>query len=148
MNIAYFLVPKQNVAFLYDDFTLRQGLEKMRFHGYTALPVLTRKNKYVGTVSEGDFLWKLIEDQRDEDLHKTNIRSIENAFIRDILNEDKNPPVRITATVEELIQSALSQNFIPVVDDRDLFIGIVTRSDLIKYYMRSAGKAEAVVLSK
>ena len=56
MNIAYFIHPKQDVATLYDDCTLRQGLEKMRHHGYTAIPVVTRDNKYVGTVTEGDFL--------------------------------------------------------------------------------------------
>ena len=59
MNIAYFLLPKSNVAYLYDDYTFRQGLEKMRYHGYTAIPVITRNGTYVGTVSEGDFLWQL-----------------------------------------------------------------------------------------
>mgnify|MGYP000937349775 CR=1 FL=1 len=148
MNIAFFLIPKQNVAFLYDDFTLRQGLEKMRFHGYTAIPVVTRKNEYIGTVSEGDFLWHLIDDRKDKDLHKINIQSIENMLVRDIISKDKNPPVRITATVEELIHSALTQNFIPVIDDRDLFIGIVTRSDLIKHYLKTTEQLKAAVLQK
>ena len=62
MNIAYLLVPKQNVAYLYDDFTLRQALEKMRSHGYR-IPVINRDNQYVGTVSEGDFLWYLVDDR-------------------------------------------------------------------------------------
>ena len=56
MNIAYFLLPKSRIAYLYDDFTIRQGLEKMRNRGYTAIPVITRDGRYVGTVSEGDFL--------------------------------------------------------------------------------------------
>ena len=30
MNIAYFLTPKQDTAFLYDEYTVRQALEKMR----------------------------------------------------------------------------------------------------------------------
>ena len=60
MNIAYFLLPKHSVAYLYDDCTFRQGLEKMRHHGYTAIPVISRDGKYVGTVSEGDFLWQLL----------------------------------------------------------------------------------------
>ena len=63
MNIAYFLLPKSNVAYLYDDYTFRQGLEKMRYHGYTAIPVITRNGTYVGTVSEGDFLWQLLSDE-------------------------------------------------------------------------------------
>ena len=67
MNIAYFLIPKSSVAYLYDDFTFRQGLEKMRHHGYTAIPVITRDGRYMGTVSEGDFLWRLLS----EDLPRT-----------------------------------------------------------------------------
>ena len=51
MNIAYFLLPKSRIAYLYDDFTIRQGLEKMRNRGYTAIPVITRDGRYVGTVS-------------------------------------------------------------------------------------------------
>ena len=62
-DIAYFLLPKSNVAYLYDDYTFRQGLEKMRYHGYTAIPVITRNGTYVGTVSEGDFLWQLLSDE-------------------------------------------------------------------------------------
>ena len=57
MNIASFLIPRSMVTYLYDDFSLRQGLEKMRYHQRTAVPVVTRENKYIGTLSEGDFLW-------------------------------------------------------------------------------------------
>lgn len=133
MNIASFLIPKSETAFLYEDYTLRQGLEKMRHRGYTAIPVVTKEDKYVGTVSEGDFLWYLIDVQNDE-LHKVNIKSIEDIIIKDVLRVDKNPPVPITATIEELLTKSMNQNFIPVIDDRDYFIGIITRTDIIKYF--------------
>lgn len=143
MNIAYFLKTKSEVAYLYDDFSLRQALEKMRYHGYTAIPVLTRDNKYIGTISEGDFLWYLIEDDTDqEEIYKINMQSIENVIIRDVINIriDKNPPVRITATMEDLLNRAMDQNFIPVIDDRDFFIGIITRRDIIKHFYKSTNK--------
>ena len=35
--------------------------------------------------------------------------------------------------VEDLIAVAADQNFVPVVDDKDDFIGIVTRSRILKY---------------
>lgn len=137
MNIASFLIPKIETAFLYDNFSLRQGLEKMRHRGYTAIPVVTREDKYVGTVSEGDFLWYLVDDQESE-LHKINMKSIEDIFIKDVLRVDKNPPVRITSTIEELLTKSMNQNFIPVIDDRDYFIGIITRTDIIKYFYKNA----------
>ena len=73
MNIAYFLKTKGEVAYLYEDYTLRQGLEKMRNHGHTAIPVLSGDNKYIGTISEGDFLWFLIDDGKNQ-LNKTDIK--------------------------------------------------------------------------
>lgn len=133
MNIAYFLLPKNRVAYLYDDYTFRQGLEKMKHHGYTAIPVITRNGQYAGTVSEGDFLWQLLnENPGDPRLH--SMKDMEQLKIRDILQKDNYPSVRITVTMEELLNTAMHQNFIPVVDDLGTFIGIVTRKDIIRYF--------------
>ena len=76
MNIAYFLLPKSRVAFLYDDFTFRQGLEKMHHHGYTAIPVIDREGKYLGTVSEGDFLWKLLDKENPTEPQTFSMKDI------------------------------------------------------------------------
>ena len=126
MNIAYFLLPKSRIAYLYDDFTFRQGLEKMRNRGYTAIPVITRDGRYVGTVSEGDFLWRLL------DTDDPSMKKAEELRVRDIIGS-KYPAVRITVTMDALLESAMNQNFIPVIDDLDNFIGIVTRRDIISY---------------
>ena len=138
MNVAFFLVPKLHVAYLYEDFTLRQGLEKMKAHGYTAIPVLTRDNMYVGTVSEGDFLWYLVGKDLSGAPEDIQLPDGKVACVRDIMRPDRNPPVLITASLEELIHRAENQNFIPVVDDRNMFIGIVTRKDIIHYYTATA----------
>lgn len=131
MNIAYFLLPKGRVAYLYDDYTFRQGLEKMRHHGYTAIPVISRSGQYIGTVSEGDFLWQLLQEKNQ---HLTTMKDLENLHVRDILHTNSYPSVRITITMDELLDNAMHQNFIPVVDDTDNFIGIVTRKDIIRYF--------------
>ena len=57
MNLLFFLTPKAEVAYLYDDFTLRQAIEKMEYHRYSSIPILNRKGEYVGTITEGDILW-------------------------------------------------------------------------------------------
>lgn len=146
MNIAYFLLPKNTVAYLYDDYTFRQGLEKMRYHGYTAIPVITREGQYVGTVSEGDFLWKLLS--QEDTRHPLSMKELEGLQIRDILNRAAYPPVRITVSMEELLNSAMQQNFIPVVDDLGNFTGIVTRKDIIRYFSEQKDAAEPQVLRK
>lgn len=135
MNIAFFIRPKNEVSFLYDDNTLRQGLEKMRNHGYTAVPVISREGEYVGTVSEGDFLWSLIDET--DDIHNYRIKNMENIPLKAIMTSDKFPPVRITSSVEELLTKSMSQNFVPVIDDRSYFMGIVTRQDIIGYFYKN-----------
>ena len=132
MNIAYFLTPKSSVAYLYDDCTFRQGLEKMRHRGYAAIPVISRDGRYVGTVSEGDFLWRILEPGASGQDGSFSMRDMERLQIRDILKSDR-PPVRITVSMEDLVTSAMKQNFVPVVDDLGSFIGIVTRKDIIRY---------------
>ncbi len=138
MNVAHFLTPKSEVGFVYDDHTLRQGLEKLKRSGYAALPVVTRQNRYVGTVSEGDFLWYLIWDtQEQQQISQVPIQKTEEVTVGDVLTIDRNPPVGITATMEELVQRAMNQNFVPVVDDLGSFIGIVTRRDVIRFLRES-----------
>ena len=128
MNIAYLLTPKHRVAYLFDDNTMRQGLEKLRHHGRSAVPVINRKGQYVGTVSEGDFLWRLLPDESTP--CPCSVKELERLHVRDILRE--NPSVRITASVDELLDTIVRQNFVPVVDDLNSFIGIVTRQDIIR----------------
>lgn len=146
MNIAYFLQPKSRIAYLYDDFTFRQGLEKMRNRGYTAIPVITRDGRYAGTVSEGDFLWRLLS--QEDTRRPLSMKELEDLRIRDILNRDAYPPVRITVTMEELVNSAMQQNFIPVVDDLGNFTGIVTRKDIIRYFSEQKDAAQPRLLRK
>ena len=140
MNIAYFLLPKNRVAYLYDDYTFRQGLEKMRYHGYTAIPVISRSGKYVGTISEGDFLWQILSNDA-ESRQIRSMKDLEQLHIRDLLRGNNYPPVRITVSMEELLSSAMNQNFIPVVDDLGNFTGIVTRKDIIRYFAEQKDEA-------
>ena len=137
MNIAYFLHPKGQVASLYDDYTFRQGLEKMKHHGYTAIPVISRSGQYVGTVSEGNFLWQLVQEDSENPL---TMKELEQLQVRDILDTSAYPSVRITVTMDELLDNATKQNFIPVVDDSGSFIGIVTRKDIIRYFAEEHAK--------
>lgn len=126
MNIAYLIKPKSSIAFLYDTSTLRQGLEKMKYHGYSAIPVLTKDGHYVGTVTEGDFLWALYGGERDP----------EKVGISEIIRPDRAAPVTIFSSMEELLAKATEMNFVPVVDDRGFFMGIVTRKDVMRYYLQ------------
>ena len=126
-NILFFLTPKNLCDFLYDDYTVRQALEKMESAGYAALPILSRHGEYRGTLTEGDLLWAL------KNLCYMDMRQAEARRIMEITRRKDNVPVRVTTGMHDLVQRASSQNFVPVVDDKDTFIGIITRSAIIKY---------------
>ena len=128
MNILSLLKYKGSVAYLFDDNTLRQGLEKMRYHGYTAIPVITREGIYKGTVSEGDFLWHCV------DSGKYDIKEQEIFTVDDIIRPDWNPPAKISISIEDLVNMVMDQNFVPMIDDRGVFIGIITRKDIIRSF--------------
>ncbi|MCQ2483135.1 MAG: CBS domain-containing protein [Clostridia bacterium] len=138
MNIALFMLPKSMAAYLYDDYTVRQALEKMAYHGYAAIPVIDREGYYVGTVSEGSFLWYLVNGEGGE-LHPIDISSLENVMLKDVPYDKRNTTVNISASIEEIYDKVLNQNFIPVVDDRQAFIGIITRSAVIQHLREKSG---------
>ena len=126
-NILFFLTPKAMCQYLYDDFTIRQALEKMEAVGYAALPILNRRGEYRGSLTEGDLLWAM------KNLCYMDIREAEARRIMEIERRRDNIPVRVTTSMHELIERATNQNFVPVVDDKDAFIGIVTRGAIVKY---------------
>ncbi|MCI9279163.1 CBS domain-containing protein [bacterium D16-50] len=133
MNIASFLLPKAEVAYLRDDMTLRQGLEKLRRSGFTAIPVIDKEDRYVGVVSVADFLWNILA--YNQNLEDITLKSLEHLTVRDFLQNGKVKAACIDTAMENLLEQAKSQNFVPVIDDRSVFIGIVTRSDIIKYFV-------------
>ena len=126
-NILFFLTPKAMCAFVYDDYTVRQALEKMESAGYAALPILNKRGEYRGTLTEGDLLWAL------KNMRYMDMRQAEARRIMEITRRKDNIPVRVTTSMYDLIQRASSQNFVPVVDDKDAFIGIVRRGAIIQY---------------
>ena len=126
-NILFFLTPKAMCAFLHNDYTVRQALEKMEGAGSAALPILNRQGEYVGTLTEGDLLWAL------KNMCSMDMRQAEMKKIMDISRRKDNVPVKVTTSMQELVERASYQNFVPVVDDKNAFIGIVTRRAIIKY---------------
>ena len=127
MNRAFFLTPKNEVVCESCEATMRQVMEKMEHHGYTAIPLIDKSGKYVGTLTEGDLLWKL---KNTPDL---NFKNTECVKVKEIDRRVSHKSVSINSDIENLINLAINQNFVPVVDDNGIFIGIIKRSDIINY---------------
>lgn len=135
MNIMRFLTPKSKVAYLDSAATVRNGFEKMTYHKYRAIPVISSEGIYVGTVTEGDLLRSMLSRGGN------NMHEHEKVCIKDVIRTDWNLPVSINCTVDQLFNRIAEQNFVPVVDDRGVFIGIVTRKAVLTFLCEAYEKS-------
>lgn len=127
MNILFFLTPKSEVAYINQTDTIRQALEKMEYHRYASIPLIDQNGKYIGTVTEGDMLW-FIKRRGDLTLH-----SVEELSVMEVSRKQDNEPIYISSNMEDLFSKAQQQNFVPVIDDDNIFIGIITRKDIMSF---------------
>ena len=124
MNILFFLTPKSDVAYIFEDETLRQTVEKMEHRKFSCIPILNKEGQYTGTISEGDLLWgiKLLN------INSTDLKEMENVSIMAIPRRATYKPVHADADME----------------DKGSFIGIITRKEIIKYCYKEMKKLSAL----
>ena len=127
MNILFFLTPKASCAFLQEDDSLREAMERMENSGFTALPILSKDGAYLGTLTEGDLLRAI------RNLCLMDLRQAEKHNIMECTHRRDTRAVAVTTDIDDLIVTATDQNFVPVVDDKNAFIGIVTRKVILQY---------------
>lgn len=139
MNIAFFLTPKNEVVCENLEASMRQVMEKMEFHGYTAIPLIDKGGKYVGTLTEGDLLWKL------KNTPELNFKNTESVKVLNIERRVSHKSVSINSDIESLINLSVSQNFVPVIDDNGIFIGIIKRSDIINYCFKELNRVKQTI---
>ena len=133
MNIAKIMIPRACTVFLNEKQTVRQGWEVMTRNGYTAIPVLDADQHYIGCISEGDFLRHILNTGSMDKL------DMENHRVRELVRRDFCPPISIDADETEVITSALNQNFVPIIDSRNMLCGILTRRGVIAYLAEKQG---------
>lgn len=137
MNLLFFLTPKADVAYLEDDYTVRQALEKMEYHRYSSIPILNKAGEYVGTITEGDLLWAI---KREGNL---SVQAAESIALMQIPRKKDYKCVHVETSMDDLVSAAMTQNFVPVIDGKNSFIGLVKRNSIIRYCYDKAMSAQA-----
>lgn len=126
-NVLFFITPKSQTTYLTSDFSIRQALEKIKYHRYTSVPIIDKFGKYVGTITEGDLLWFIIEN------NILDIKKLEEIKLSEVKRNRDNFAINVSSKVSDLFSIITNQNFVPIVDDSNVFIGIITRKSVIKY---------------
>ena len=140
MNILFFLTPKSDVAYIFEDETLRQTVEKMEHRKFSCIPILNKEGKYTGTISEGDLRWGI----KRLNINSTDLKQMEDVSIMAIPRRATYKPVHADSDMEDLLDRAINQNFVPVIDDKGSFIGIITRKEIIKYCYKEMKELSAL----
>lgn len=140
MNILFFLTPKSDVTYIFEDETLRQTVEKMEHRKFSCIPILNKEGKYTGTISEGDLLWGI----KRLNINITDLKQMEDVSIMAIPRRATYKPVHADADMEDLLDRAINQNYVPVIDDKGSFIGIITRKEIIKYCYKEMKELSAL----
>ncbi|MEG1458101.1 MAG: CBS domain-containing protein [Acetivibrio sp.] len=131
MNILFFLTPKSDVSYVYDTDNVYNALKSIGESGFTAIPMISKSGKYIGAITEGDFLWNFIDVHKDvtmDTMKSTPVLRLKRRF--------QYKSVNVNADLDDLLAMTYSQNFVPIVDDRGIFIGIVTRQEIMKHYCK------------
>ena len=126
MNISFFLLPKSQVEYVHIEETVGQALKRLHDRGYQTVPMIDKAGRYAGTVCEGDFLWNLIN------VYQTDMETMKKVSVDSLKKKRTYKAVRIDEEIAALSKHILDQNFVPVVDDRNVFIGIITRREIMK----------------
>lgn len=130
------LKPKNLITYLYGDISASDGLLKLIESGFSAVPVINRDGYYLGVVSERDFLFVILDDGSIESLKKDGLT------VGSLASVTRFEPVSIDADFEILFKRIINQNFVPVIDSRGMFSGIVTRQDIIKFGINRLNRYE------
>jgi CBS domain-containing protein len=129
MNIASFLKPFYDVTLVYDDQPLGEALTTMTKHRFTSIPVISRDQKYVGTLTEGDILHFLLRNK--ECVHPEKLNKF---HVKDVKRHRDYEAVSVDSTMPMLLSKASNENFVPIIDQNGHFTGIITRKTLLDYF--------------
>jgi len=131
MEISSFLLPKEQVAYIASSHSMLEAMNQLEQHHYTAIPIIDDEGKYAGTLSEGDLLWKL------KNTPNLSFDKLGDIPVSEIQKHVHNESVEIHAQMEDMLTLAADQNFVPVIDNNGIFLGIIRRKDIIEYYTRN-----------
>jgi len=132
IEVAAFLMPKSEVVWVSASGSVEQALERMKPNGFAAVPILDDEGCYVDTLSTSDLMWFLlgVGSAWRELARATALLTVPRRLNGLVLHVD--------ASLSALINAAIEQSFVSVVDDRGVFIGIVRRRPVIEYCARLA----------
>jgi CBS domain-containing protein len=137
-------VMTRDVVSVHEDTSFKDVVEALEKHRVSALPVVDTQNKVLGVVSESDLLAKVVAGTEpkarvrgDRSTHVETRRKSQAETARELM-QCPAITIRPEASVVQAARTAALARVrrMPVVDAADTLTGIVTRSDLLRVFLR------------
>ena len=124
-NEENLLINGDNVATLTDTNNLEHALLVLTNIGYSKIPVLNKEQQLVGLISLSNVVSEMF------DTESINPERLAKVQVSDVM--DKNvKATMLPFNIEKILNLLVDSNFIPVVDEKEKFLGIITRKEILK----------------
>ena len=124
-NEENLLINGDNVATLTDTNNLEHALLVLTNIGYSKIPVLNKEQQLVGLISLSNVVSEMF------DTESINLERLAKVQVSDVM--DKNvKATMLPFNIEKILNLLVDSNFIPVVDEKEKFLGIITRKEILK----------------
>lgn len=124
-NQENFIVPAENVATLLYNHPLEHALLILSKVGYAKIPVLDSEDHLVGLIGLADIVNKMMG------LTGFEYHLLEGLTVADVM-EVNVPTVSEASDLEDILHLLVDGSFLPVVDEENVFEGIITRKEILK----------------
>ena len=133
-NHLFYLIPKAELTYVHDTDSFQSVLDIFLTSTFTALPVINDRGHYLFTVGEGDLLRTLYMSCKHPEI------DLDSFVVGDIEPKVKVTAASIETDFKTVVKMAMHQNFVPLVDDQNVMIGILRRQELIAELMAGLDK--------
>lgn len=130
-----FLIPAENVANVMYLNPLSHALLVLSQVKYSRIPVLDKGDRFVGMISLSDVVDKMF------DITKVDLEKLNTFTVADVMEVDV-PVVREDWELENVLHLLVNASFLPVVDEKQRFKGIITRKEILKAVNHMAHELE------
>ena len=131
MKISFFLIPKMETAYMFEYETIRQALEKMEYYRYNSLSVLDEKGRYKYSLSATDFFHYMKHHPG------TTYENTDEICLSQVTPQVDITPIDINDDVENLVKTLLKQEYTPVIDGKQIYIGEVSVTEIIEFILKN-----------
>lgn len=130
------LVPADNVATLTDTNNLEHALLVLTNIGFSRIPVLNKEQQLVGLISLSTVVAEMF------DTEEFNPDRLTHMTVGDVMDTETKA-IELPYDMERILHLLVDVNFIPVMDHNQIFMGIVTRKEILKSVNHTVHELEA-----